>query len=314
MTFSTLIPSLAAACGLSFVAMDASLSTATDSALRLALASENSRGIENVTPRLAPVKINDIEPEMDRASANEAVLTFNEPPINTRTPDGIISASDQPTVPSDDNGRFQSVQASANAQSGAGAENSPSEGQTETVLKPVFEDVSDADVYAKTLNYMADLDTMVARFRQTSPTGEVALGDLFLDRPGKLRFSYDEPNPQLIIAKGGKIYVYDKELETTLEYEVNKTPMRFLLQKKLDTDDVVMKHIERTFNSVAVTLASTDENLEGELVLVFSAPELELARWAVIDARQGVTVVDLTETKTGTKIKSKIFDISGFAN
>ncbi len=57
------------------------------------------------------------------------------------------------------------------------------------------------------------LKTVKARFVQTAPDGGQTRGTFYLNRPGKLRFQYDPPLKDFVVADGLFIYFYDGELE-----------------------------------------------------------------------------------------------------
>ena len=79
-------------------------------------------------------------------------------------------------------------------------------------------------------SYRADFEQTV-----TSQFGEVlqtATGTMHLERPGRLRWAVDEPYPQLVVADGRYVWVYDPDLEQatvqSFEETVQGTPMMFL--------------------------------------------------------------------------------------
>lgn len=172
---------------------------------------------------------------------------------------------------------------------------------------PVFSDLSDQAVADKVLGYLEGLSTLSGGFVQTAPSGAVTSGKFYLRRPGQIRFDYDDPSPITVVATQGMVYVENSELETTDSYPLKKTPLRFLLAKKIDIGDAALKAVERTLDQVAVTYASTDEETEGEITLVLAAPALMIEEWAVRDAAGGVTLVSLQEAKAGAAIDNRLF-------
>ena len=79
-------------------------------------------------------------------------------------------------------------------------------------------------------SYRTDFEQVV-----TSQFGEVlqtATGTMHLERPGRLRWHVDEPYPQLVVADGKYVWVYDPDLEQVtvqlFEETVQGTPMMFL--------------------------------------------------------------------------------------
>ncbi|GGD13919.1 LolA family protein [Aquisalinus flavus] len=179
--------------------------------------------------------------------------------------------------------------------------------EPEGVDNAVFADLSDDEIFAKAVAYLQGIDTMQARFTQIAPSGNITEGTMQLARPGRLRFEYDQPVPTLIVANQGLVYVHDSELETTDSYPVNKTPLKFLLAEQIDSADAELTAVNRQADTVSLTLESTDIETEGQLVLEFAAPELQLVRWAVYDPRGGVTVVELHDPQTGVRIANNAF-------
>ena len=171
----------------------------------------------------------------------------------------------------------------------------------------VFSNLSDAAVAAEVLGHLENLTTLSGNFVQTAPSGAMATGKVYLRRPGQIRFDYDDPSPITIVATGGMVYVENAELETTDSYPLKKTPLRFLLGKKIDIGGALLKSVERGPDAVAVTYASTDEETEGEITLVLSAPNLAIEQWAVRDPQGGVTVVALNSVTSGAPLENRLF-------
>ncbi|WP_411816900.1 outer-membrane lipoprotein carrier protein LolA [Hyphococcus sp. DH-69] len=171
----------------------------------------------------------------------------------------------------------------------------------------VFEDESDEAVAARLINYIENLDTLNGSFTQIAPSGAISDGKFYLRRPGFLRFEYDPPTPLLIVANGGMVYVRDEALETTDSYPVGRTPLKFLLSKKIDRDDAKVVQVDRGIDNVAVTFSSSDEETEGELTLIATAPDFELRRWIIHDAQGGITVVTLNDVKSGERLANSLF-------
>ena len=172
----------------------------------------------------------------------------------------------------------------------------------------VFEGESDEEIVARLEAYLEDLKTLSGDFTQVSPSGGVTTGKFYLRRPGLLRFEYDPPTPLLIVANGGMVYVRDEALETTDSYPVGTTPLKFLLRRKVDLEDARVMSVDRGVDNVAVTFASTDDETEGELTVIVSAPEMQLTRWVVRDIKNGITVVALDNVKSGERLANRLFE------
>ena len=172
--------------------------------------------------------------------------------------------------------------------------------------------LSDEEVLARGVAAIEAIGTLKARFSQVAPSGAVSTGVVYLSRPGRLLFDYDAPDPQEIVATGGLVYVHDADLETTDSYPVKQTPLRYLLDRKIDLSGTDLARVQRAPGEVAVSLRSTDEELDGEVALAFAAApdgSLDLVRWAVVDAQGGLTVVSLDEVERDVKLPRRLFRI-----
>ena len=187
---------------------------------------------------------------------------------------------------------------------------SETEAPAEEIESPpvVFEGESDEALVERLKDYLENVDTLTGDFTQIAPSGAISTGKFYLRRPGFLRFEYEPPTPLLIVANGGMVYVRDEALETTDSYPVGRTPLKFLLRKKLELDKAEVLSVDRGLDSFAVTFGPDgDEEAEGELTVILRAPELTLARWIVRDVQNGITVVTLDNVKAGERLANRLF-------
>lgn len=183
----------------------------------------------------------------------------------------------------------------------------PAAAGAETDPPLVFEGESDEQVVERVFAYLDGITTLSGDFTQTSPQGAISTGKFYLRRPGLLRFEYDQPSPILIVANGGMVYVRDDALETTDSYPVGKTPLKFLLRKKVELGDAKVVAVDRSDDAVAVTFASDEEETEGELSVILSAPDMRLREWIVRDSQNGVTMVTLDKVAEGMTLANRLF-------
>lgn len=194
------------------------------------------------------------------------------------------------------------------AQAPASASSKPAATAPAESTRPLaFEGESNEAVVERVFAYLDGITTLSGDFVQTSPAGAISTGKFYLRRPGLLRFEYDQPSPILIVANGGMVYVRDDALETTDSYPVGKTPLKFLLRKKVELGDAKVTAVDRGDDSVALTFSSTEEETEGELSIILSAPELRLREWIVRDSQNGVTIVTLDNVAEGITLANRLF-------
>lgn len=162
---------------------------------------------------------------------------------------------------------------------------------------------------ARVESYLQGLTTLRSRFVQTSSQGDHAAGELVLDRPGRARFDYDPPTPILMIARGGSLLYYNKELDQVSLIPLAGTPLRFLTDSDLDLSrDAEVLGVTRRPDALAVTLAEKGEEDGGSLTLVFSDDPLTLRQWQVVDAEGTTVQVALVDPAFGVAVNPSLFD------
>jgi outer membrane lipoprotein-sorting protein len=157
--------------------------------------------------------------------------------------------------------------------------------------------------------YLNQITTLHARFVQVSSNGAFAEGDLYLDRPGRLRFEYDPPHPALLIANGVTLLYYDRDLEQATFLPLWETPLWFLIRERVDlSDGLEVVDITQGAATIKVTLRSTDDGGEGEVTLVFADRPISLHSWEIHDAQGIVTQVALVNPEFGVSIDRDLFE------
>ncbi len=157
--------------------------------------------------------------------------------------------------------------------------------------------------------YLNQITTLHARFVQVSSNGAFAEGDLYLDRPGRLRFEYDPPHPALLIANGVTLLYYDRDLEQATFLPLWETPLWFLIRERVDlSDGLEVVDITQGAATIKVTLRSTDGGGEGEVTLVFADRPISLHSWEIHDAQGIVTQVALVNPEFGVSIDRDLFE------
>ncbi|MCQ8183982.1 outer membrane lipoprotein carrier protein LolA [Parvularcula maris] len=148
-----------------------------------------------------------------------------------------------------------------------------------------------------------------ASFTQFAPDGQISKGRFYLSRPGRLRFEYDDPNPMLIVATGGLVYIHDEELESTSSYPVGQTPLRFLLSKELDLEAAQVISVREDQHGIKIELEARDEDLRGRLALLFESETLTLSGWSFVDPAGQMTLVSLEDVEAKKRLSGRLFRV-----
>ncbi len=156
--------------------------------------------------------------------------------------------------------------------------------------------------------YLQDMKTARARFVQTTHGGTQLVGTFYLSRPGKLRFDYDPPIENFVVADGLFIYFYDAELEEQTNAPIKTTLANFFLRKNFSfTDDLIVKDAKWAAGLLQIKVVQADEPDAGSITFAFSKDPFELKKWRVIDAQNMITEVELFYLKTGIKLDKNLF-------
>lgn len=157
---------------------------------------------------------------------------------------------------------------------------------------------------------MNGFKTMSGKFVQTGPNGDAVEGVFFMKRPGLMRFKYNEPATVDIIADGRSVAVINTKLETQDLLPLKKTPLRYLLRRKLNLNRVRgIKNVGLLGNSIVVIIEDPEAFNESQLRLFFTKDTYELEQWIVTDAQGLDTSVQIFDTKKGASVKSGLFKI-----
>ncbi len=187
----------------------------------------------------------------------------------------------------------------------------PALGQGQRPAAPAARPPVDAAAVARVEAYLNGIRAFRARFLQVAHNGATAQGTALVSRPGRMRFDYDPPEPLLLVASGGQVLMYDRELRSPTTVPAGSTPLGLLLQSEIRlSGDVTVTATERSGGFLRVSLHRTASSAEGRLTMVFQENPLELRQWAVLDAQGRETRVTLYETDTSVRPENRLFDFN----
>ena len=155
---------------------------------------------------------------------------------------------------------------------------------------------------AKVSAYLSSLQTLVGDFVQVGPDGTKTKGEFYIQKPGKVRFEYDDPSPIAIIADGSSVAVRDRKLATQDIYPLSQTPLRYLLSDRIDLlKDTNVVSVTADDLYISVTIEEKHALIgTSRLLLMMGAKDNQLKQWTVTDP-QGydttVAVYNLDTTK-----------------
>jgi outer membrane lipoprotein-sorting protein len=156
--------------------------------------------------------------------------------------------------------------------------------------------------------YLNGIDTLRSSFVQINPDGGQITGELYYERPDKMRLEYDPPSRILIVANEWQVIYHDRRLKQVSHLMTGSTPLGFLLEEDIQlSGDVTVTAVDEDGAELRVTLVQTDEPDQGSITLVFAEQPMELRRWTVVDAQGLPTHVVLDGVETGVPLDDELF-------
>jgi outer membrane lipoprotein-sorting protein len=156
--------------------------------------------------------------------------------------------------------------------------------------------------------YLNGIRTMTASFQQIAHNGGLSTGQLWVARPGRMRFEYQPPNPITLLADSASVYYWDKQLNQTSKYELRSTPAWFFLRDPISFgSDVIVTRFEHVGAVYRVTVVESAQPDAGSLTLVLTDNPLALRQWIVVDQQAKTTTVTLSNLQFGMALDPKLF-------
>jgi outer membrane lipoprotein-sorting protein len=150
--------------------------------------------------------------------------------------------------------------------------------------------------------------TARGNFVQSNADGSITTGTFALNRPGRMRFDYDDPTPILIVSNGTTVAMEDSELETIDRVPIGSTPLGLILSTDLRFDeDVDVLSVLRNEDRIGVRVSDATGELEGTLTLVLDAASYDLLGWLATDGNLQTTVVDLLDIEKNVRLDPRLF-------
>ena len=187
----------------------------------------------------------------------------------------------------------------------------PSKGLATPRARPSFTESDRADL-KRVSEYLNTLRSVQGRFTQVNADGKTEQGQFYLKKPGRIRFEYEAPNPNVVVADGTTVAVENSSLKTTDRYPITNSPLRLLLSDNMDLSlDQRVSDIKREAGAVSVTAREVSGPAAGSITLTLadSGGNLELRQWQVVDAQGARTTVVVNEMRQVADIPANLFII-----
>lgn len=163
-------------------------------------------------------------------------------------------------------------------------------------------------IVSRVEKYMSGVDTVQARFVQTAPDGTQRIGTFYMDRPGKMRFEYDLPVKDMVVADGVQLFYYDGELKQTSSAPVGQTLADFLLRKDIRlSGDIRVIGIQEGGGLLQLILTQKADPNAGTMTIGFREAPFELKKWRITDGTGQITEVELFDVQQNIALSGRLF-------
>lgn len=159
--------------------------------------------------------------------------------------------------------------------------------------------------------YLNSFSTAKADFTQVNDDGSLSTGTLYLRRPGKVRFEYDD-NAGLVLAEAGTVAIMDPKSNQPPEtYPLSRTPLSIILARNVNLAQANMV-VGHGFDGVSTVVRAQDPKApeHGSIEMMFTDNPVQLRKWVIHGGSGEETTVILGEMQTGLSFPSSLFSIS----
>lgn len=176
-------------------------------------------------------------------------------------------------------------------------------------LRPVGAAQAASDAAQKIADRFSGVATMTGEFVQFGPRGEQTGGKFFLQRPGRMRFVYEAPADVHVIADGKSVLIDNRRMKTMTLYPLSKTPLKLLLDERIDLTDGKVKSVREEPDATTIQLA--DKNLFGssKISMIFDPQSYDLKQWTITDNQGKDTTVMIYNVQQGVTFGKDVFKI-----
>lgn len=160
-------------------------------------------------------------------------------------------------------------------------------------------------------DYLNGLQTAQGGFTQINADGTLSTGQIYIKRPGRIRFEYNAPDDTMVLAGGGQLAIFDPRSNTGPDrYPLSRTPLSIILRENVDLgSENMVTNVTSDGTTTTVTAQDPENPQYGNIQLLFTANPVELRQWIVTDDLGTQTTVILNDLVAGAAIRDVLFNI-----
>ena len=165
--------------------------------------------------------------------------------------------------------------------------------------------LSKDQVFKRIQEYLVDMKTLQANFSQINDVGDIMTGKFYLKKPGKIRFSYDDPHNLQIVSKQQALLIFDPNSSGSgpLIYPMSSTPLGFLIRNEVDA---LINESSRSFE-IDDKMFIKIQNPQYRFSIEFKKTPISLVGWEFENQIGEIISISLKDIKTNEFISNEIF-------
>ena len=169
----------------------------------------------------------------------------------------------------------------------------------------------DRAVLTQAQTYLQGLTSAQGSFVETSGA-QRREGRFYLQRPGRMRFEYTNPQGLLVVSDGNNVKRYDPRLNVFRQVPLGMTPLSTFLARNVRLDQGVQIDRVTRMQSGAFAITARDQRRpnEGSVILAFAGSPLRLQEWTITDAQGGRTRTQLTSLQPASGLDAGLFRLT----
>jgi outer membrane lipoprotein-sorting protein len=168
----------------------------------------------------------------------------------------------------------------------------------------------DAAVAQQIADHFSRVKSMTGEFVQFGPRGEQTGGKFFLQRPGKIRFDYEGSNGYRVTSDGTSVVIDNKKLRTADLYPLSKTPLKLLLDNRIDLSGNKVQAVKQEADLTTIKLMDRSVFGNSTITMMFDPASYTLKQWTITDAQGKDTTVMIFNTQEGVALDPGLFSIN----
>ncbi len=168
------------------------------------------------------------------------------------------------------------------------------------------------DTLAQVQRHLRAVDTMQADFVETGRAGQSVRGQMFMKRPGRIRFEYEDDVNMLVVSDGRALTFVDYDVRQVQRWPIGDSPLSVRLNPERDMSRFARIVSGGRQSEVRVRASDPEHPEYGTITIDFrrsaSAPGgLLLTGWTVLDSQDNLTRISLSNQRFGMEIADRTF-------